>query len=64
MAYGATDAVGLRAQENPVHIRNLHATILHLMGVDPNALSFSHNGLEERLIGPTDDVEIVREILS
>ncbi len=64
MAYGATDAVGLRAQENPVHIRNLHATILHLMGIDPNALSFLHNGLEERLIGPTDDVEIVREILS
>ena len=64
MAYGATDAVGLRAEENPVHIRNLHATILHLMGVDPNALSFLHNGLEERLIGPTDDVEIVREILS
>jgi len=64
MAYGATDAVGLRAQENPVHIRNLHATILHLMGIDPKALSFAHNGLEERLIGPTNDVEIVREILS
>ena len=64
MAYGATDAVGLRAQENPVHIRNLHATVLHLMGIDPKALSFAHNGLEERLIGPTNDVEIVREILS
>jgi Protein of unknown function (DUF1501) len=64
MAYGATDAVGLRAQENPVHIRNLHATILHLMGIDAKALAFSHNGLEERLIGPTNDVEIVREILS
>lgn len=64
VAYGATDAVGLRAAENPVHIRNLHATILHLMGIDPKALSFLHNGLEERLIGPTDDVEIVREILS
>lgn len=64
MAYGATDAVGLRATENPVHIRNLHATILHLMGIDPNALSYLHNGLEERLIGPTNDVAIVREILS
>lgn len=64
MAYGATDAVGLRAEVNPVHIRNLHATILHLMGIDPNALAFLHNGLEERLIGPTNDVEIVREILS
>lgn len=64
MAYGATDAVGLRAEVNPVHIRNLHATILHLMGIDPNALAFLHNGLEERLIGPTNDVEIVREVLS
>lgn len=64
MAHGSTDAVGLRAEEKPVHIRNLHATILHLMGIDPNLLTFSHNGLEERLIGPTNDVEIVREILS
>ncbi len=64
MAYGATDAVGLRAEENPVHIRNLHATILHLMGINADALSYLHNGLEERLIGPTDDVEIVREILA
>ncbi len=64
MAYGATDAVGLRAEENPVHIRNLHATILHLMGLEPQSFSFLHNGLEERLIGPTNDVEIIREILS
>ncbi len=64
MAYGATDAVGLRAVEQPVHIRNLHATLLHLLGIDPKALSFFHNGLDERLIGPTDDVEIVREILA
>lgn len=64
MAYGATDAVGLRAEENPVHIRNFHATLLHLLGLDPEALSYFHNGLDERLIGPTDDVEIVREILA
>lgn len=64
MAYGATDPVGLRAAENPVHIRNLHATILYLLGLDPEALSFSHNGLDERLIGPTSDVKIVRDILA
>jgi hypothetical protein len=64
MAYGATDAVGLRAAEKPVHIRNFHATLLHLLGVDPNALSYFHNGLDERLIGPTDDVAIVDEILT
>ncbi len=64
MAYGATDDVGLRAVDKPVHIRNLHATFLHLLGVNPNSLSFFHNGLDERLIGPTDDVEIVGEILA
>jgi len=64
MAYGATDPIGLRAVEKPVHIRNLHATLLHLLGINHEALSYYHNGLEERLIGPTDDVEIVREILA
>lgn len=64
LAYGATDEVGLRAAENPVHIRNFHATLLHLLGLDPEALSYFHNGLDERLIGPTDDVEIVHGILA
>lgn len=64
MAYGATDAVGLRAAENPVHIRNFHATLLHLLGLDPQSLSYLHNGLNERLIGPTDDVKVVKEILN
>jgi hypothetical protein len=64
MAYGATDAVGLRAAEQRVHIRNFHATLLHLLGLDHEALSFSHNGLDERLTGPTNEVEVVREILA
>ncbi len=64
IAYGATDEVGLRAVEKPVHIRNFHATLLHLLGLDPEALTYYHNGLDERLIGPTDDVEIVSEILT
>jgi Protein of unknown function (DUF1501) len=64
MAFGATDSVGLRAVEQPVHIRNFHATLLHLLGLDHEALSYFHNGLDERLIGPTDDVEIVRGILT
>lgn len=64
MAYGTTDAIGLRAEEKPVHIRNFHATLLHLLGVDHESLSYYHNGLDERLTGPTDDVDIVREILA
>lgn len=64
MAYGATDDVGLRAVEQPVHLRNFHATLLHLLGLDHESLSFFHNGLNERLIGPADGVDVVSDILT
>ena len=65
MAYGATDPVGLRAAENKVHVRDFHATLLHLLGLDPLALSHYHNGLDERLVGPDDAaVRVVKEILA
>ena len=51
-SYGATDAIGLRAADKPVHVNDLHATILHLMGIDHEALTYFHNGLDERLTGP------------
>lgn len=63
-AHGATDEFGLRAAENKVHIRNFHATLLHLLGLNHKSLTYYHNGLDERLTGPTDDVEIVPEILA
>jgi hypothetical protein len=65
IAYGETDPVGLRAAENKVHIRDFHATILHLLGLDPLALSYYHNGLDERLIGPDNEaVRVVNEVLA
>jgi hypothetical protein len=45
---GATDEFGLRAVENRIHIHDLHATILHLMGLNHLDLTFLHNGREER----------------
>jgi hypothetical protein len=47
--YGATDGIGLRATENPVHFRDLHATVLHQLGLNQDALSFMHQGRKERL---------------
>jgi hypothetical protein len=47
--HGATDAVGLRAEVDPVHVHDLHATILHLLGLDHTRLTFPHNGREDRL---------------
>lgn len=49
LAYGATDEVGYRAVENPVPWHDLHATVLHLAGIDHERLTFYHNGIERRL---------------
>src|SRR4029079_3861657 len=62
MAYGATDAVGLRAAENKIHVHDLHATILHLLGFDHEQLTYFHNGRDERLTDVAGHV--VREILA
>jgi uncharacterized protein (DUF1501 family) len=62
-AYGATDEIGLRAAENTVHIHQFHATLLHLMGLDHRKLTYYHNGLDERLTGPSD-VDVVQELVS
>ena len=48
-SYGATDEFGYKAVENVATIYDLHATILHLLGLDHERLSFYHNGIERRL---------------
>jgi hypothetical protein len=45
--YGATDELGLYAVDNRAHVRDIHATILHLLGLRHRALTFLHNGREE-----------------
>ncbi len=62
-AYGATDPIGLRAAENRVHVNRFHATLLHLLGLNHRELTFSHNGLDERLTGP-QEVDVVEELVS
>ena len=63
MAYGETDPIGLRSVTDQVPIRDFHATILHLLGVDHESLSYHVNGLDERLTGP-GEAHVVRGILS
>lgn len=62
MAYGATDEFGYRAVENLVHVHDLHATILHLLGFDHTKLTYRHAGRDFRLT----DVHghVVRDILA
>jgi len=47
--YGATDEIGYRAVTDRVHARDIHATILHQLGIDHRKLTFLHNGRNERL---------------
>ena len=49
MAYGATDEFGFDAVENQVHVHDLHATILHLMGLDHEKLTYRYSGRDFRL---------------
>jgi len=49
MHYGATDEFGFQAVENKVHLHDIHATILHLMGLDHQRLSYFHQGRQESL---------------
>jgi hypothetical protein len=47
--YGATDAFGHKAVENKMTVYDLYATILHILGLQHDRLSFYHNGIERRL---------------
>ena len=47
----ATDELGFKAVEDPWHVSDLHATILHLMGLDHTKLTYFYQGLEQRLTG-------------
>jgi hypothetical protein len=64
VSYGATDEIGFKAVENRVSVHDLHATILHLMGLDHRRLTFRHNSLEQRLTTITVDARVVGEILA
>jgi hypothetical protein len=64
MSYGQTDEFGYYPVENPVSIRDLQATILHLTGLDPHRHSYAFQGLDNRLIGPTNEGRVLRDILS
>ena len=62
MAHGATDEFGFEAVEDKVHLHDLHATILHLMGLDHERLTYFHQGRDERL---TDVYgQVVRQVLA
>ena len=62
LTYGATDELGFNVAENPVHVHDLHATVLHLLGFDHRRLTYRFQGRDYRLT----DVhgELVHEIMA
>ncbi|MFZ9092850.1 MAG: DUF1501 domain-containing protein, partial [Planctomycetaceae bacterium] len=63
MSYGQTDDFSYNVAENPVAVRDLHATMLHQLGVDHRRLTFPFQGLDQRLTG-VEEARVVHQILS
>jgi hypothetical protein len=62
-AIGATDELGFKAVEERCHVSDLHATILHLMGIDHSRLSYPHLGLNQRLTG-VEERHVIQKVFS
>ncbi len=59
---GKTDELGSAAVENRMHVKRLHATILHQLGLDPNGLTYFYGGLHQKLVG-VEGAEPIRQII-
>ncbi|WP_390620505.1 DUF1501 domain-containing protein [Polystyrenella longa] len=55
-SYGKTDDIGFHVADNPMHVNDFHATLLHLLGMDHKQLTFKHQGLDMRLTGVAGNV--------
>ncbi len=64
MSYGETDDFCYNVAKDPVHIRDLHATMLYLLGIDHRRLTLRHQGLDHRLTGVVEESHVLKEILS
>jgi hypothetical protein len=63
VSVGTTDELGAAAVESPFHVKRLHATVLHQLGLDPNRLSYFYRGLDQKLVG-VEPVEPISEIIA
>ncbi|TWU17258.1 hypothetical protein Pla52o_52640 [Novipirellula galeiformis] len=62
-SYGETDELGYHAVNDVVHVRDLHATMLHLLGIDSNRFSFPFQGLDMRLTG-VEKAKVIRDLIA
>ncbi len=63
VTYGETDELGYFVTQDQVHVHDLQATILHLMGIDHEKLTFKFMGLEQRLTGVTRKSHVLERLI-
>jgi hypothetical protein len=64
ITYGETDELGYFVVKDPVHVHDLQATILALMGLDNSKLTYKFMGLDQRLTGVTRPVKVHHELIA
>jgi uncharacterized protein (DUF1501 family) len=62
ISFGSTNDLGNEVAENPVQVRDLHATIMHLLGIDHESLTYRYQGFDQRLTG-VEEARVIGEIL-
>lgn len=63
ITHGATDELGYNSVEDIVHVRDLHATMLHLLGINHQRFSVEFQGLDSRLTG-VEEAHVIKNILT
>lgn len=64
VSYGETDELGYHAQQNVSHVRDLHATMLHQLGINHNKLTYKFQGLNFKLTGVLEEAHVLKDILA
>ena len=64
ITHGETDELGYNAIKDRVHVRDLHATMLHLLGIDSKRFTYRFQGLDARLTGVEDEAHVIKSIVA
>jgi hypothetical protein len=64
ITHGETDELGYNATKDRVHVRDLHATMLHLLGIDSKRFTYRFQGLDARLTGVEDEARVIKSIVA
>ena len=63
-AHGESDDIGWNVASDPVHVNDLHATLLHLFGIDHTRLNYRYHGVEQRLTTITRESRVIPQLLA